>query len=585
MSAVAKISGAVGRQWGWLTTYNSKRLLGDTVAALVVTVLLVPQALAYAMLADLPPQVGIYASIFPLLAYALFGSSRFLNVGPTAVISLMTAVAIADIPEGQRITGAAALGFMSGVFLIILGLLRGGFIMNFVSRSVVAAYITGAAVLIILSQFKHILGVDVQGRSGWELLSSLIGSASRPNVTALLIGGISMVVIWTSRTYLGLGLVKHGMKARTARIVQRLFPLMIIILFTGISGVFLLSENNGLPVVGDVPRTVPPLSFPAAGLEIYQALCLPAFVIALVTFVDSMSTAQTLASRARERIDANRELFGLGASNFVAGMTGGYPVNGSMSRSVVNYTAGGQTPVVGVITALLMLFTALFLAPLLKYLPLAVLAALIIVACFSLFQFRTLRSIWHYNREGGITAFATFSAVLVLGVQWGVVIGVILSMTFHIRTTLKPHMVIVGRFPGTEHYRDADRYNVETHEEVKTLRIDESLYYANARYLEDKVAHLVHQSPKMTDLILMCTAVNRIDGSALSSLETINQRLADANIKLHISELHSHVKERLHRSHFLDHLSGEIFLSQQEAMRALEPEPDWSQYSDHVDIH
>jgi len=200
-------------------------------------------------------------------------------------------------------------------------------------------------------------------------------------------------------------------------------------------------------------------------------------------------------------------------------------------------------------------------------------------------DFKTLWRTWVYSRADGITALATFLSVLIFGVQWGVLVGVILSMGIHIRLTLQPNMVLVGRFPGTEHYRDAARFNVETHDVVKTLRIDESLYYANARYLEDMVAGIVADSPEMTDLILMCPAVNRIDASALSSLEEINKRLISAGMRLHFSELHSHVKDRLHRSNFLEKLSGQIFLSQHEAMNELEPEPDFSQFSDHLDFH
>ena len=362
-------------------------------------------------------------------------------------------------------------------------------------------------------------------------------------------------------------------------------PIFVIIGFILISASLNLAQNYDLRVVGIVPAGLPPLKIPGLDLSAFQALIMPAIVIAIVAFVDSTSTAQELASRGRGRIDANKELLGLGASNFVAGITGGYPINGSMSRSAVNFSAGGRTPIVSIVVALMMLLTALFLTPILKSLPLSVLAALIIVACFGLIDFKSLWRTWVYNRADGTTAIATFLAVLFFGVQWGVLIGVILAMALHIKSSLQPHMPIVGRFPGTEHYRDADRFNVETNEQVKTLRIDESLYYANARYLEDKVAQLVSNSPEMTDLVLMCTAVSRIDASALSSLEEINKRLKRTEIKLHFSDMQSRVKERLYRSDLIEKLSGEIFLSQHEAMEALEPEPDWNQLSDHVDIH
>jgi len=573
------------QQWGWLKGYNSGIFADDLVAAIIVTILLVPQSLAYALLAGLPPQVGIYVSIFPLIAYALFGSSRIINVGPTAVISLMTAACIAILPEGTRLVSAAALALITGGLLLIAGILKAGFIMNFVSRPVVSAYITGAALLIMFSQVKHILGVQASGNTVFELLKQLGENAINSNSAALWTGGGAIILLWSIRRYLAFILVKLHVKSRIAKLIARTMPIVVIIGFILLSEGLGLAESHNLRVVGVIPSGLPPLSFPELSLPSFQALFMPAVIIAIVAFVDSTSTAQELASRGRGRIDANKELLGLGASNLVAGMTGGYPINGSMSRSAVNFSAGGRTPLVGIIVAIMMALTALFLTPVLRALPLSVLAALIIVACFSLMDFKSLWRTWVYSRADGTTAIATFLAVLFFGVQWGVLVGVILAMALHIKGTLQPYMPLVGRFPGTEHYRDAGRFNVETNEQVKTLRIDESLYYANARFLEDKVAQLVSNSPEMTDLVLMCTAVNRIDASALSSLEEINKRLKRTDIRLHFSDMQSRVKERLYRSDLITNLSGEIFLSQHEAMEALEPEPDWNQLSDHVDMH
>lgn len=576
---------AVSRQWDWLRGYNGGLFTDDLVAAIIVTILLVPQSLAYALLAGLPPQVGIYVSIFPLLAYAAFGSSRYLNVGPTAVISLMTAAAIATLPEGTRLISAAALAVMTGAILLIAGLLKAGFVMNFVSRPVVSAYITGAALLIIFSQLKHIFGITASGNTVFALLGDLWANLPNTNIAALEIGLAAIIILWAIKKYFAYALIKLHVKSRTAKLIGRMAPIVIVAAFIGISAAFNLTDRYDVRVVGTIPAGLPPFSFPMLTLPKFEALLIPAIVIAIVAFVDSTSTAQELAARARGRIDSNKELLGLGASNIVAGLSGGYPINGSMSRSAVNFSAGGQTQIVGLLVAAFMALTAVFLTPVLKALPLAVLAALIIVACFGLLDFKSLWRTWIYSRADGITALATFLAVLLLGVQWGVLAGVVLAMALHISSTLQPHMPIVGRFPGTEHYRDADRFNVETNDVVKTLRIDESLYYANARYLEDKVARVVADSPDMTDLVLMCTAVNRIDASALSSLEEINKRLRSANINLHFSDMQSRVKERLFRSNFLERLSGQIFLSQHEAMEELEPDPDWAQFSDHIDIH
>lgn len=576
---------AVARQWDWLRGYNGGIFADDLVAAIIVTILLVPQSLAYALLAGLPPQVGIYVSIFPLLAYAAFGSSRYLNVGPTAVISLMTAAAIAVLPEGTRLISAAVLAVMTGGILLVAGLFKAGFVMNFVSRPVVSAYITGAALLIIFSQLKHIFGISASGNTVFALLGDLWANLPNANIAALEIGVAAIVILWGIKKYFAYALVKLHVKSRTAKLIGRMAPIVIVAGFIGISLTFNLAERFDVRVVGKIPAGLPPLNLPILPMDEIKALMVPAIVIAIVAFVDSTSTAQELAARARGRIDSNKELLGLGASNLIAGLSGGYPINGSMSRSAVNFSAGGQTQVVGLLVAAFMALTAVFLTPVLTALPLAVLAALIIVACFSLLDFKSLWRTWIYSRADGITALATFLAVLLLGVQWGVLAGVVLAMALHISSTLKPNMSLVGRFPGTEHYRDASRFNVETNDIVKTLRIDESLYYANARYLEDKVARVVAENKEMTDLVLMCTAVNRIDASALSSLEEINKRLKSADIRLHFSDMQSRVKERLFRSSFLDRLTGQIFLSQHEAMEELEPEPDWAQFSDHVDIH
>ncbi len=579
------IKQSLAEHFDWLKGYSPSVFSDDLIAATIVSILLVPQCLAYALLAGLPPQLGIYVSIFPLIAYAFFGSSRQLSVGPTAVISLMTAACIATLPEEIRLVSAALLALMTGVLLLIAGLLRGGLLMSFVSRPVVSAYITGAALLIIISQLKHILGIEASGTTALDLVTSLWSNLSNTKPIALMVGLSACLILYSIKRTMAFMLVKAGMRSKYAKLLAKLLPIAVIFIYIAISLGLGLYRNYDLAIVGLVPGGLPPFNLPPVSFASLEMLFMPAAVIAIVAFVDSTSTAQEFAARNRTKLNTNRELLGLGASNFVAGMTGGYPINGSMSRTAVNVSAGGKTPMVNIITAAFMALTALFLTPLLKALPLAVLAALIIVACLSLLDFKNIWRTWVYSRTDGITAIATFLSVILFGVQWGVLVGVILAMALHIRQTLHPHIAEVGRFPGTEHYRDASRFIVETNDEVKTLRIDESLYYANARYLEERVTELISVSPKMRDLVLMCTAVSRIDASALSSLHEVNKRLKMLGINLHFSDMQSRVKERLFRSNFLDSLTGQIFLSQHDAMEALRPEPDWSQFSDHIDIH
>ena len=565
--------------------YSGSFLFSDFLSALIVSVLLIPQSLAYAMLAGLPPQMGLYAAIFPSALYAIFGSSRFLAVGPVAMSSLMTLAVISQIPEELRVVSAAILALMSGGFLFVFGMMRGGSIATFFSRPVVSAYITGAAILIVISQLKHIFQIDVKGRQVADMIISIFSHFGQLNLIATYIG-IGTIVSLILVKQFGLRLAKKiRVKNNHAKIAIRLSPILVIAIGTILTIYLNLEQKYGLVTIGEIPAALPSLEFPSAGIEHWKSLILSAFLIGLVGFVDSVSVSQTLAAKDRSRVSPNRELLGVGAANIAAGLTGAYPVAGSLSRSAVNFSSGAKSPLIGVMTAMIVAISILIILPVFTHMPLASLAGLIIFSCFSLFNFGEIWNTWRYSKADALAALAAFFAVLLIGIQYGVLVGTILSMILHIRLTLKPHTALVGRFAGTEHYRDADLYTVEEFDEVKTLRIDESLYFANARFLEDTIAKLVVNHPKMKNLILMCPAVNRIDASALESLLVINDRLSDLDIKLHLSELHAFVRQRLKRSNFLDKLSGDVFFTQHEAIEALRPEPDWSQFSDHIDIH
>ncbi len=575
----------IHNNYKWLGGYSRKFFVGDFVSALIVSVLLIPQSLAYALLAGLPPQMGLYAAIFPSALYALFGSSKFLSVGPVAISSLMTLAVISQFPEDIRVVSAAILALMAGGFLFVFGLLRGGNISTFFSRPVVSAYISGAAILIIISQFKHILQIHIEGRQVVEMIASLLSSFSHIHTTALQIGLGTILALFMIKKYTLHWLRLAGIKKRHAKIAVKLSPILVVGIATILTMHLNLEQKYGLATIGDIPPSLPQFAFPLADIDHWKTLAISALLIALVGFVDSVSIGQTLASNDRSRVDPNKELLGVGVANIAAGLTGAYPVAGSLSRSAVNYTSGAKSPLVGVMTALIVALAILTILPAFKFMPLATLAGLIVFSCFSLFDFKDLINTWRYSKADTLAALGAFVAVLFVGIQYGVLIGTVLSMILHIRLTLKPHTVLVGRFAGTEHYRDADLFTVEEFDEVKTLRIDESLYFANARFLEDTVAQLVVRYPKMKDLILMCPAVNRIDASALGSLFVINDRLESLGITLHLSELHALVKERLQRSSFTAKLSGRVFFTQHEAIEALRPEPDWSQFSDHIDIH
>jgi SulP family sulfate permease len=331
-------------------------------------------------------------------------------------------------------------------------------------------------------------------------------------------------------------------------------------------------DQQGVAVVGDIPQGLPPITMPPFDLDLWSSLATSALLISVIGFVESVSVAQTLAAKKRQRIDANQELTGLGAANIASAVSGGFPVTGGFSRSVVNFDAGAETPMAGVFTAAGIAATALFFTPLFQALPKATLAATIIVAVLSLVDLGTIRRTYRYSKTDFAAMAATITVVLGVGVEAGVLTGVALSLALHIWRTSRPHVAVVGQVPGTEHFRNVERHTVVTSSKVITLRIDESLYFANARYLEDTIYDLVARSPEVSHVVLMCSAVNVIDASALESLEAINWRLRDAGVTFHLSEVKGPVMDGLHRSPLLDDLTGHVFLSQHQAMATLDPD-------------
>jgi SulP family sulfate permease len=556
----------------WGRTYDRDTLAGDLLAAVIVTIMLIPQSLAYAMLAGLPPEVGLYASILPLAAYALFGTSRTLAVGPVAVVSLMTASAIGQAAAqggpADQLAAAGVLALLSGGMLTLMGVLRLGFLANFLSHPVISGFITAAGILIAAGQVKHVLGIPGGGDTLPQMLLALGRQAAATNPVTLAIGAGSLAFLAFARSRLKPLLTRAGLPPRTADMIAKAAPLAAVAVTVGLAIAFDLGAR-GVALVGRIPQGLPALGLPAVPMDLVTALATPAFLISVVGFVESVSVAQTLAARRRQRIDPDQELIGLGAANIAAGLSSGYPVTGGFARSVVNFDAGARTPAAGVFTAAGIALAALYLTPLLESLPQATLAATIIVAVLSLVDLGAIRRVHAYSRSDFAAMAATVLVTLGWGVEPGIVAGVVLSLLLHLYRTSRPHMAVVGQVPGTEHYRNVERHAVLTRPDILLIRVDESLYFANARFLEDRIAALVAERPEMKHVVLMCSAVNAIDASALESLEEINRRLADAGIGFHLSEVKGPVMDRLETTDFPRHLHGRIFLSQHEAIGAL----------------
>ena len=555
----------------WLTGYQRSWLAGDLTAGMVVTVMLIPQSLAYAMLAGLPPQVGLYASVLPLFAYALFGSSMALAVGPVAVASLMTASALSPLaPQGtpEYLAMAILLALLSGVMLFVAGLLRMGFLAYFLSHPVISGFISGSAVLITVGQLKYLLGMPLPSGGIIRTLSALPQQIAHMNTTTAAIGISSVVFLLFSRLYLGPLLKQAGVSTKAADLVTKLAPMAAMIVSTVIVARHGLDLAAGVSIVGEVPAGLPELRLTAPDWQAVSALLLPAALISLVGFVESVSVAQSLAFKRGQRIKPDRELLGIGAANVASALSGGYPVTGGFARSVVNFSAGAQTPAAGVISAVLMAVVIAGFTGGFHYLPHSVLAATIIVAVTGLIDIDTLVEAWHYDKADALSLLLTFFGVILLGVEEGILIGVVLSLAVLVWRSSHPHMAVVGRVPGTEHFRNVDRHQVETLPGLIALRIDESLYFANAQALESRVEALVRTHPDTRCILLILSAVNQLDSTALGILTELEKSLASRNISLQFSEIKGPVLDRLRPTPLGERMKDRIFLSTHQAFLA-----------------
>lgn len=550
----------------WGAQYGRQDLQGDLTAAVIVTIMLIPQSLAYALLAGLPPEVGLYASILPLVAYALLGSSRVLAVGPVAVVSLMSASALAPLgleATADYVAASAVLALMSGTMLLLMGALKLGLVANLLSHPVIAGFITASGLLIAASQVKHILGISAAGHNLPEIITSLGQGIGQTNPLTFVLGcSVLAFLFWIRMGLSDLLQKRFGLTQHISGTIVRVGPVFAIVGTILFSWLFNL-QAHGVAVVGRVPTGLPPLGLPNIETSLVAALIGPAALITIIGYVESVSVAQTLAAKRRQKIDPNQELTALGAANIASGLSGGYAVTGGFARSVVNFDAGARTPAAGALTAIGLTAAAIYLTPLLYFLPTATLSATIIVAVLSLVDLSILKRAWTYSRADFAAVLVTIVLTLLVGVETGVGAGVVTSVLLFLWKTSRPHVAEVGQVPGSEHFRNIDRHEVITDPRVVALRIDESLYFANARRMEDLILERVHAGEgQISHVILMFSAVNEVDLSALESLEAINHQLHDLGVTLHLSEVKGPVMDRLKRSSFLAELTGEVFLSQ-----------------------
>lgn len=563
----------------WTRNYKQNMLLHDGIAALVVSMLLIPQALAYAMLAGLPPQLGLYASLLPLLAYALLGSSGPLSVGPFAITSIMTATALGGLllnnpaNNTQMLIAAATLAVLSGLFLLAFGIFRLGFLTNFISFPVVTGFIAASALIIASSQLGNIVGLQIHSDSFFGTLMQIASHWQQINPATLMFSVALILFLYFVPKFLRRWVFKLSGRDTLADTLSKITPLLAIILSI-LLVVILDLPQYGIRLLGDIPQGLPVFAWPDwqqlnFSPQDWKSLINSALLLSIIGFISSLSAAQTFAAKQRQRINPNQEAIALGIANISAGCSGAFPVSASLSRSAVAFNSGAKTPAASALTAISILLCCLFLTPGLFYLPVVSLAAMILLAVISLFDIAAMKRTFIYSLKDFSALLITFVLTLVQGLEWGLVAGILVSIGLHLYRSSSPHVAILGLVPNTEHFRNVERHAVITDERIISLRIDASLYFANARFMADKINQVVAVSPKAKHLILLCSAVNDIDASAVESLIAINQYLKEAGISFHLSEVKGPVMDRLKHSQFLDSLTGNIYLSHHQAWLAL----------------
>ena len=545
--------------------YARSALHDDLLAAAIVSVLLIPQSLAYALLAGLPPQVGLYASLLPLVAYAALGSSPLLCVGPVAVLALMISQALAHLPAdvGAQ-AGALVLAAEVGLLLAAAAWLRLDALASLLSVPVLHGFETGATLSIALSQLPLLLGAPVRGSNLPQLLGAWWQAPSAWQPLTALYGGGALLALWLARRH-AVRVLARWMSASRAAMLVRLAPLAVLMLAVG-AATLTDAGTHGVALVGALPELAPRIGLPPLAAALWWQLLPSALLVALVTFVSSLVVAESLGRRQGTRVEPRRELAGLAAANLAAALSSGMPVAGSFSRSVVNLDAGSRTRMVGVFTALFMALAIVLLARPLAALPAAVLAATIIVAVLSVLDWRPFRQAWLYSRSEGVLMSVVAALTLAQGVGWALGVGVAASIALLLQRTARPHVALIGRVAGTEHYRNVGRHEVQLTPSVMALRIDESLLFTNARQLVDVVQQQLGQASGTQRLVLLMSPVNRIDFSGLAALRALHDTLAARGIRLDLSEVKGPVLDALHAGDWSQWFAGRVYLSHHQAM-------------------
>ncbi len=557
--------------FSWLKTYSRTDFNGDLFAGVMTAILLVPQGIAFPLLAGLPPQFGLYASILPPLFYAVLGTSRTLSVGPVSIAAIMIA-SVLQLPEvgalGNPLQSAVILSAESGAILLIMAIFRMGGLVNFISHPVLTGFTSGAALLIIGSQLPQTLGLK-SPTCGFDTVcyqTYLQGT----NTTTLLMTGVSLAL-----------LLFFGKPLLSLLKILRLSPSLITaigkcgalvtVAFTTFAVVHWNLTAQHVAVVGEISAGLPHLSFDFIDLEKWKILASPASFIALIAYVESVAIAKVVANLRNEKINPNQELIALGFSNFAAAVSGGMPVAGGFSRTMVNFSAGARTQIAMVIAAIILSIAVVFFTVWFSNIPKTALAVIILVAVIPLVKFKSILHTWQYDKGDGIAELTTLISVLILGIEKGITLGIILTFASYLRKASHPHIAVVGRLPNTKHYRNIKRHKVETWEHLLLMRIDENITFANINFVEEFIETQLRNAPNVKHIVLIFTSVSDIDMTAIEALEQLNESLKNIGITLNFAEVKGFLLDKLEKSDLFTHLNGERFFDVEEAVTQLNP--------------
>ena len=556
---------------GWLKTYTRQNFNDDLFAGIITAILLVPQGIAYAILAGLPPQLGLYASILPPVVYALFGTSRTLSVGPVSIAAIMIASAL-TAPEvsalGNPVQSALILSAESGIIMLLMALLRMGGLVNFISHPVLTGFTSGASILIIANQLPLTLGLKSLS-CGIEI-GCYTDYLKTSNIITLLISLTAFGLLLFFGKPLTAVLKRAGIKLSLVTAISKCGPLLTVLLATLAVNYFNLAAQHNVAVVGQVPSGFPALSLNFINIEKWRILLPYAAFIALIAYVESVAIAKVTANFRGEKIVPNQELIALGAANLATAISGGMPVAGGFSRTMVNFSAGARTQMAMLIAAAILALSVIFFSSSFENIPKSALAAIILVAIFRLVRIKHIFHTWNYDRGDGLAELVTLLGVLLLGIEEGIILGIILTIASNLRKTSQPHIAVVGRVPETEHYRNIKRHSVETWHHLLLVRIDENITFANINYIEDYLAAELRRQPNIRHVVLIFTSVSDIDTTALEALENFNHALQASGKTLNIAEAKGPVLDKLQKTDFLEQLKpGKMFFCTEDAAKAL----------------